>query len=81
VIPLFSSPSAIDHVSGIEVPTLIIIGELDHPDVHQIADLPEISIEQGRKALVSQAGHMVSMEKPEQLEQLVINYLDKEPQG
>jgi len=34
-----SPPSAIDRLSEIEAPTLIIIGELDHPDMHQIAHL------------------------------------------
>jgi len=38
-------------------------------------------IKKGQKVLVSQAGHMVSLEKPEEFEQIVINFLGRNDQG
>ncbi len=59
----------------ISVPTLIIVGGEDVPDVHTVADLMETSITGSRKVVIPDAAHMVSMERPEVFNQAVLEFL------
>jgi pimeloyl-ACP methyl ester carboxylesterase len=59
----------------IGVPTLIVVGELDRPEMHEIADRIEAAIPNTRRALIEGTAHVPSMERPEEFDELVLGFL------
>jgi pimeloyl-ACP methyl ester carboxylesterase len=68
-------PPAVERFAEISVPTLIIVGGEDVPDVHAVAEIMESSIPGNRKVVISDAAHMVSMERPEVFNLAVLEFL------
>ncbi len=68
-------PPAIGRLSEIRVPTLVIAGELDHPEVHRVADTLVAQIAGARKSLVRKTGHTVIMESPRKFANLLLGFL------
>lgn len=58
---------AVDHIDlgAIDVPTLIMVGELDVPYFHEGARLLNDSIPASRLKVVSKAGHLAAIENPD----------------
>ena len=71
-------PPASNRLSEIKAATLIIVGERDYPGIHAVAEKLETSIIGARKVIISGAGHMVNLEKPEQFDQVVTHFLDNQ---
>jgi len=69
------SPPAIEQLSRIKVPMLIMTGEKDIPDFQQIADILHKNIKQSLKKEIPDAGHMSNMEKPNVFNHLVDDFL------
>jgi 3-oxoadipate enol-lactonase len=57
-------PLAIDRLSEIAAPTLVIVGELDLPDFVSIAGTLARGIPGARKLVIPGVGHMANMEAP-----------------
>ena len=57
-------PSTIERLGEIRAPTLVIVGDLDLPDFHAVADTLAREIRGARKLVVPDAGHMANMEAP-----------------
>ena len=70
---------ALDRLHEIEVPALIVIGEHDIPDVHAHAGAIEAGIPNARRIIISGAGHLVPLEKPEAFNEQVLLYFKEEP--
>jgi 3-oxoadipate enol-lactonase len=70
-------PPAIERLNEIKAPTLVIVGKQDVPDVHTIAELLETSIKNAQKVVIPDAAHMVSMERPEEFNRIVLDFLRK----
>jgi 3-oxoadipate enol-lactonase len=68
-------PPALERLEAIQVPTLVVVGEEDLPDFHTIADTLTKRIPKARKQIISNAGHMCSMEAPEAFNQVVLEFL------
>ncbi|MCJ7577846.1 MAG: alpha/beta hydrolase [candidate division Zixibacteria bacterium] len=68
-------PPAMQRLSEIRVPTLIISGERDVSNFIDIADTLEKNIAGAKKIVIFGAGHLVSMEKPEQFNRIVLDFL------
>jgi pimeloyl-ACP methyl ester carboxylesterase len=68
-------PPAIGRLEEIDVPTLTIVGDIDMPDILTIVDLIEERVPGARKVILSGAAHMVNMEKPEEINRLVREFL------
>lgn len=68
-------PPAIERLAEIGVPTLIIIGEYDLPDFHEIANKLEQKIHNSRKITLHGVGHLSSMEAPEKFSKAVLSFL------
>lgn len=66
---------AIDKLTEIQAPTLIITGEQDIPDTLAIAELLERNISGAKRIRISHAGHVVNMEESEFFNQSVLNFL------
>jgi pimeloyl-ACP methyl ester carboxylesterase len=65
----------------IRVPTLILVGELDRPEMHEIADRLEAGIPGARRALIEGTAHVPSMERPQEFDDLVLGFLaEAQPQ-
>lgn len=70
-------PLAIERLKDVRIPTQIIVGELDVPDIHSICDLLMGSIADAKKAIIHGAGHLASMEKPDEFNEIVFQFLNK----
>jgi 3-oxoadipate enol-lactonase len=67
---------AIGRLHEIRVPTLILVGDADIPDVHAHAGALEAGIAGSKRVVISDAGHLMYLEKPEQFSQEVINFIE-----
>ena len=68
-------PPASERLGEISVPMLIIVSTEDVPDVHAAAAIMESSIPGSRKVVISNAAHMVSMERPVEFNRTVLEFL------
>ena len=68
-------PPAIQRLSEIDVPTLVIVGDADMPDMMTIADKIEAGVRGARKVVISGAAHMLNMEQPEKFNRLVSQFV------
>lgn len=55
---------ALGRLAEIHVPTLILVGESDIPDVHAHAGVLEAGIHNARRMVVPKAGHLIQLEQP-----------------
>jgi pimeloyl-ACP methyl ester carboxylesterase len=75
IIPL--EPPALGRLSSIRIPTLLVQGELDNSGVQEIAGLVLKAVPGSRKVVIKGAAHMVNMEKPEEFNEVVGEFLSK----
>lgn len=68
-------PSSLPRLHEIRAPTLILVGDADIPDVHAHAGVIETGIPNARRIVVSDAGHLMYLEKPEEFSRIVIDFL------
>ncbi len=68
-------PPAINRLAEIKLPTLAILGTLDMADILAIVDLLVEEITDAEKIAVLDVAHMVNMERPEEFNQIVLNFL------
>jgi len=68
-------PPAVDRLGEIKAPTLAVVGDLDMPDILDIVDSIEKTVTGAKKVIVPGVAHMVNMEKPEEFNAIVLNFL------
>jgi pimeloyl-ACP methyl ester carboxylesterase len=68
-------PPAIERLAEVRAPTLIVIGNLDQPEKLALADRLVDEIPGARKVVIPGAAHMVSMERPAEFNQVVLDFL------
>jgi 3-oxoadipate enol-lactonase len=68
-------PSALPRLHEIRVPTLILVGDADIPDVHAHAGVIETGIPNSRRVVIHDAGHLMYLELPEEFGRIVIRFL------
>ncbi len=73
--PAEVEPQAISRLAEIQVPTLIIIGDKDVHDFIAISNLLVQSIVGAKKVVLPHVAHAPNMEKPEEFNQVVLNFL------
>ncbi len=76
--PLFARPilpPAVQRIPEIQAPMLLIIGDRDVPTPTAIVQLLEENISNVKKVVISGAGHMVNIEKPEEFNRVVMDFL------
>ncbi len=61
----------------IDVPTLVINGEFDLPDMHAIANLLATHIPNVDRRLIADAGHLVNLEQPLRFNEAVLTFLEQ----
>lgn len=66
-----------NQLHSITKPTLIIVGENDLAYFHNIANVLAAGIPSAQKVIVPNAGHMVNMEAPSEINNLLANFISK----
>ncbi len=67
---------AIGRLHEIHVPTLILVGDADLPDVHAHAGAIEAGIPGSKRVVMSDAGHLMYMEHPEEFTRQVVGFIE-----
>lgn len=75
--PDFPRPTldALPRLGEIRVPTLILVGDIDIPDVHAHAGVIEAGIPNSRRVVVEDTGHLMYLEEPDEFSRLVITFI------
>jgi 3-oxoadipate enol-lactonase len=66
-----------DHLHEITTPTLIVVGEGDLTYFHNIANVLAAGISGAQKVIMPNAGHMVNMEAPDEINNLLADFIAK----
>lgn len=69
---------ALGRLAEIHVPTLIVAGASDIPDVHAHAGVLEAGIHGARRVVLPEAGHLVQLEQPQELDHEILLFLRPE---
>jgi pimeloyl-ACP methyl ester carboxylesterase len=72
-LPIF--PPAAQRISEVQAPTLLVRGDQDVPTITKIVDLLAEGIPNAQKVVIPGAGHVVNMEKPEDFNRAVLDFL------
>lgn len=71
-------PPALQRLSEISIPTLIILGQLDIPDVLTMGETLGKQLPAAQTVTIPKAGHLGHMAKPEEFNQLVLDFLSQQ---
>ena len=66
---------ALPRLGEIHIPTLLLVGDADIPDVHAHAGAIEAGVPRARRVVISDAGHLMYLEKPAEFSRIVIEFL------
>lgn len=69
------NPPAAQRLGEIHAPTLVIVGGDDASDVRETADLLEAGVVGARKVVMQGLTHVPNMERPDEFNQLVLDFL------
>jgi pimeloyl-ACP methyl ester carboxylesterase len=69
------NPPAVERLAEIKIPTLVLAGSLDHPEVLRAADLLANSIEGAKKIILPDCAHLPNMEKPAEFNRIILDFL------
>jgi len=70
------TPAAIGRLGEINVPVLVVVGERDLSDFHNIARVMERDIPNARLTVIDSVGHMSNMENPESFNREITSFLE-----
>jgi 2-hydroxy-6-oxonona-2,4-dienedioate hydrolase len=69
-------PPAADRLPDVRAPTLLIVGDEDQPRVFAAADLLEKELPNVRKVIMHGTAHLPNMERPQEFNRLVLDFLE-----
>ncbi|MFC1726561.1 alpha/beta fold hydrolase [candidate division KSB1 bacterium] len=69
-------PPAIGRLDEIRCPVLALAGDKDMPDILELVNLYKDSIPGARKVIIPGAAHLSNMEKPEEFNRIVMEFLE-----
>jgi pimeloyl-ACP methyl ester carboxylesterase len=70
-------PAAFNRLDEIEVPVLVVVGELDLAYTHAAADFMCDNIRRVQRASIGGCAHLPSMEQPQRFNEIVGTFLDE----
>jgi pimeloyl-ACP methyl ester carboxylesterase len=73
--PTGLQPAAIDRLSQLTPRTLVLVGERDIPAIRELADTLHARIHQSKLVTIPGAGHILSMEAPDEFNRNVLSFL------
>jgi 3-oxoadipate enol-lactonase len=68
-------PPASQRLREVQAPTLVITGDEDVGDIHQIAERLVAEIPRARRATIAGAAHLPNLERPEEFDRIVLGFL------
>jgi 3-oxoadipate enol-lactonase len=68
-------PPASQRLAEIRVPTLVLTGDEDVPDIHVIAEKLTREIPGAERATIADAAHLPNLERPEEFDRIVLGFL------
>ena len=71
---------ALSQLGAIHVPTLLVTGDADIPDVHAHAGAIEAGIPRSRRVVLKDVGHLMYLEKPAEFSDVVIRFIEQNEQ-
>ena len=69
------TPPAVQRLHDVRVPTLVVVGELDDPELLRAANGMAAEMPDARKVVIKGAAHIPSMEKPAEFNRVVLDFL------
>ena len=66
---------AVERLSEVRVPTLVVVGSEDVEDIRAIAEKLAAEIPDARLERIEGAGHLPSLERPDELNRLLLEFL------
>jgi 3-oxoadipate enol-lactonase len=69
-------PPASQRLAEVSAPTLIVTGDEDVQDIHEIADGLMAEIPEARRATIAEAAHLPNLERPEEFNRIVLGFLE-----
>ncbi len=73
--PSVLDPPAAGRLGEMRIPTLVVLGDLDESGVLQAGDQIASGVRGARKVVIPGTVHMLSVEKPEEFTQVVLDFL------
>jgi pimeloyl-ACP methyl ester carboxylesterase len=70
-------PPASTRLAEVAVPTLVVTGDEDVRDIHEIAEKLVTEIPGAERATIAGAGHLPSLERPDEFDAVVLAFLRK----
>ncbi len=70
-------PPAIERLDDLELPMLMVVGELDMPGILEIAGMVVAANPNAELVAIPDVAHMVNMEAPERFNELLLEYLSR----
>src|SRR5438067_319099 len=68
-------PPASTRLAEVRLPTLVVTGDEDVRDIHEIADKLAAEIPGAERATIAAAAHLPSLERPEEFNRIVLAFL------
>lgn len=78
---LGADPPALRLLPAVRTPTLIVVGENVNPDLRIIMEMLQRGVRDARHVTIPQTGHLANLERPEEFNRLVLEWLSKHPHG
>jgi len=75
--PLKSWPSDLPRMPELKIPTLILVGDHDIPDVHAMAGVAQVLIPGSKRVVVRDSGHLMQLEHPKEIADLIADFVRK----
>jgi 3-oxoadipate enol-lactonase len=72
---ILSQTPAIERLESIGCPTLVVVGERDTEDFHEISDILCTRIAQAKRCVIAGVGHMSNMEDPHAFNAALLDFL------
>jgi pimeloyl-ACP methyl ester carboxylesterase len=69
---------ALPRLGEIRIPTMLLVGDADIPDVHAHAGAIEAGVPRARRVVINDAGHLMYLEKPTEFSRIVIEFLENQ---
>ncbi len=70
-------PPAIDRLAELNLPMLVVVGGLDMPGIHEIANLLVEANPNAELVTIPGVAHMVNLEAPEEFDRVLLEFLEK----
>jgi pimeloyl-ACP methyl ester carboxylesterase len=72
---VWPEPSAETRLGELDVPTLLVVGDADRPELLSLAERLARELPDARLETIDGAGHLPSLERPDELNRLLLNFL------